>query len=93
MNLVEFKLHLFLVCQQEDLSSARVMMMMIQRFCFVMLFETSTHIMGLLPRIIFSGGTPDVLVQKNSETGVLKQMMRTKYPLHQSYLWPGKLLD
>lgn len=91
MNLVEFKL-LFLVWQQEDLSSARVMMM-IQRFCFVMLLETSTHIMGLFPQIIFSGGAPDVLVQTNPETGVLKQMTRMKYPLHQRYLWPGKLLD
>jgi len=70
---------------EEDLSFARVMRMN-QRFCFVMLFETSTHIIGPFPLIIFSGGTPDVLTQKNSETGVLKRMMRMKNPLHQRYL-------
>lgn len=94
MDLVKFKRHLFLVWQQEDLNFARVMRMrMNQRFCFVMLFETSTHIIGLFPPIIFNGGTPDVLAQKNPENGVLKQTMRMKYPLHQRYLWHGKLWD
>jgi hypothetical protein len=71
----------------------RMRMRMNQRFCSVMLFETSTHVIGLFPPIIFNGGTPDVLAQENPENGVLKQMMRTKCPLHQRYLWHGKLLD
>lgn len=63
-----------------------------QRICFVMLSESSTHIIGLFHLIIFRG-TPDVLAQKNSEAGVLKQTTRMKYQLDQRYLWHGRLLD
>lgn len=77
----------------EDLSFAQVMRMN-QRLCFVMLFVgTSTHIIGLLTLIIFSGGTLDILIQKAQDVGVVKLTMRTKYPLRQRYLWHGKLLD
>lgn len=75
---------------KEDLSFAQVMRMN-QRICFVMFFETSTHIIGLFHLIIFRG-TPNVLAHKNPETGVLKQTRRMEYQLHQRYLWHDKLL-
>lgn len=74
---------------EEDSSFVRVMRMN-QRFCFVMLFDTRTHTIGLFHLIVFGGRTPDVLTQKNTEIGVLKQTMKTKC---QRYLWHDKLLD
>jgi hypothetical protein len=69
-------------------------MRMNQRICFVMFSETKAHIISLFHLIILKG-TPDVLAQKNPETGVLKQKQtrRMKYQLHQRYLWHDKLLD
>lgn len=77
-----------------DSSFAQVMMTMNQRLSSVMLFVgTITHIIGLLSLTIFKERIPNVLILKALDTGVMKQTMRTTYPLRQSYLWHGRPLD
>uniref|UniRef100_A0A0D9WYN9 Uncharacterized protein n=1 Tax=Leersia perrieri TaxID=77586 RepID=A0A0D9WYN9_9ORYZ len=76
-----------------DLNFAQAMRMN-QKQSFAMLFVGTRHFLGLLTLMIFIGEISDILVliQKVSDVGVMRLMMRMKHPCRERYLWHGRHL-